>query len=187
MKYNIICNTYKSLKKPCLEFCVQVLKESATELLFGGHETTASTATSLIMFLGLNPEVLDKLRHELSDKVMHKSFCEVFMHVILMQCFHYVHQERQGVDLRSLNIETLEQLKYTSCVIKETLRMNPPVPGGFRVALKTFELGVCEQTSLQTKLSNFKIKNCISLLNPFTIPILGLSNSQRLECHLQYL
>lgn len=66
------------------------------------------------------------------------------MHVILMQCFHYVHQERQGVDLRSLNIETLEQLKYTSCVIKETLRMNPPVPGGFRVALKTFELGVCE-------------------------------------------
>lgn len=51
-------------------FCVQALKESATELLFGGHETTASTATSLIMFLGLNPEVLDKLRHELSDKVI---------------------------------------------------------------------------------------------------------------------
>lgn len=73
------------------------------------------------------------------------------------------------MDLRSLNIETLEQLKYTSCVIKETLRMNPPVPGGFRVALKTFELGVCEQTSLETKLSNFTIKTCISPLNPFTI------------------
>lgn len=57
-------------------------------------------------------------------------------------------QEGQGMDLRSLDIESLEQLKYTSCVIKETLRMNPPIPGGFRVALKTFELGVCGQISL---------------------------------------
>lgn len=51
-------------------------------------------------------------------------------------------QEEQGMDLQSLNIESLEQLKYTGCVIKETLRINPPVPGGFRVALKTFELNV---------------------------------------------
>lgn len=49
----------------------QAIKESATELLFGGHETTASTATSLIMFLGLNPQVVDKLRQELIDKVIH--------------------------------------------------------------------------------------------------------------------
>ncbi|CAB1343748.1 unnamed protein product [Coregonus sp. 'balchen'] len=73
------------------------IKESATELLFGGHETTASTATSLHL-LGAQSE----------DK--------------------------------PLSIELLEQLKYTGCVIKETLRINPPVPGGFRVVLKTFEL-----------------------------------------------
>ncbi|CAI5682715.1 unnamed protein product [Oreochromis niloticus] len=95
---------------------MQAIKQSATELLFGGHETTASTATSLVMFLGLNPKVVDKLRQELEDKA------------------------EQGMDLQSLNIESLEQLKYTGCVIKETLRINPPVPGGFRVALKTFEL-----------------------------------------------
>ncbi|CAK6966757.1 hypothetical protein FSCOSCO3_A024182 [Scomber scombrus] len=97
-------------------FSMQAIKESATELLFGGHETTASTSTSLIMFLGLNPEVVDRLRQELMEK------------------------EEQGMDIQNLNIESLEQLKYTSCVIKETLRINPPVPGGFRVALKTFEL-----------------------------------------------
>ncbi|KAG7282565.1 hypothetical protein CRUP_001140, partial [Coryphaenoides rupestris] len=99
-------------------FSMQAIKESATELLFGGHETTASTATSLIMFLGLNPEALDRLRQELLCK------------------------EEQGVDLQTVTMESLEQLKYTGCVIKETLRLNPPVPGGFRVALKTFELNI---------------------------------------------
>ncbi|XP_068610504.1 cytochrome P450 26A1 [Brachionichthys hirsutus] len=94
-------------------FSMQAIKESATELLFGGHETTASTATSLIMFLGLNPEAVARVRQEIKDT---------------------------GTDLQSLNMESLERLKYTSCVIKETLRINPPVPGGFRVALKTFEL-----------------------------------------------
>ncbi|XP_071250847.1 cytochrome P450 26A1 [Salvelinus alpinus] len=99
-------------------FSMQAIKESATELLFGGHETTASTATSLVMFLGLNPDVVNKLRQELHQ------------------------QEERGVDLlgQNVNMEVLEQLKYTGCVIKETLRMNPPVPGGFRVVLKTFQL-----------------------------------------------
>ncbi|KAL7857604.1 hypothetical protein SRHO_G00165030 [Serrasalmus rhombeus] len=97
---------------------MQAMKESATELLFGGHETTASTATSLVMFLGLNPEVLQRIRDELKEKDVSG------MH-------------SPG---KALNMELLEQLKYIGCVIKETLRINPPVPGGFRVALKTFEL-----------------------------------------------
>lgn len=45
------------------------MKEAATELLFGGHETTASTATSLVMFLGLNPEVIQRIRVELEENV----------------------------------------------------------------------------------------------------------------------
>ncbi|XP_029953430.1 cytochrome P450 26A1 [Salarias fasciatus] len=98
------------------DFSLQAIKESATELLFGGHETTASTATSLVMFLGLNPEVVKRLRQELKEK------------------------EEQGLDLLSLDVQGLEQLKFAGCVIKETLRINPPVPGGFRVALKTFQL-----------------------------------------------
>ncbi|KAK6328042.1 hypothetical protein J4Q44_G00000200 [Coregonus suidteri] len=49
-------------------FSMQAIKESATELLFGGHETTASAATSLVMFLGLNPDMVNKLRQELHQK-----------------------------------------------------------------------------------------------------------------------
>lgn len=62
----------------CASVCLQAIKESATELLFGGHETTASTATSLIMFLGLNPEVVHKLRQELKDKVIHVAVTDPF-------------------------------------------------------------------------------------------------------------
>ncbi|KAB0392987.1 hypothetical protein E2I00_003862 [Balaenoptera physalus] len=96
----------------------QALKQSSTELLFGGHETTASAATSLITYLGLYPHVLQKVRVELKSKGL---LCK-------------------GNQDNKLDMEILEQLKYTGCVIKETLRLNPPVPGGFRVALKTFEL-----------------------------------------------
>ncbi|XP_048406709.1 cytochrome P450 26A1 isoform X2 [Stegostoma tigrinum] len=43
-----------------------------------------------------------------------------------------------GTEITHITMELLEQLKYTGSVIKETLRLSPPVPGGFRVALKTF-------------------------------------------------
>lgn len=62
-----------------LMFCHQAIKESATELLFGGHETTASTATSLIMFLGLNPEAVGRMRQELMEKVI--SDCTTILNI----------------------------------------------------------------------------------------------------------
>ncbi|GCB72289.1 hypothetical protein scyTo_0001914 [Scyliorhinus torazame] len=101
-------------------FCVaSELKESATELLFGGHDTTASTATSLVTFLALHPEVLQKVRVELQEQGLLSS---------------------DSAENKQITLELLEQLKYTGSVIKETLRLSPPVPGGFRVALKTFVL-----------------------------------------------
>ncbi|XP_068111355.1 LOW QUALITY PROTEIN: cytochrome P450 26A1 [Hyperolius riggenbachi] len=98
---------------------LQELKESATELLFGGHGTTASAATSLITFLGLHKGAILKVREELESKGL---------------------LSNKPGEKKDLSIDILQQLTYTGCVLKETLRLSPPVPGGFRVVLKTFVL-----------------------------------------------
>lgn len=41
-----------------------------------------------------------------------------------------------------LTMEKLSQLRYIDCVVKEVLRFLPPVSGGYRTVLQTFELDV---------------------------------------------
>lgn len=41
-----------------------------------------------------------------------------------------------------LSLEKISHLRYLDCVIKEVLRLLPPVSGGYRTALQTFELDV---------------------------------------------
>lgn len=41
-----------------------------------------------------------------------------------------------------ISLEKLSRLRYLDCVIKEVLRLLPPVSGGYRTALQTFELDV---------------------------------------------
>uniref|UniRef100_A0A8D2IQ62 Cytochrome P450 family 26 subfamily C member 1 n=1 Tax=Varanus komodoensis TaxID=61221 RepID=A0A8D2IQ62_VARKO len=40
----------------------------------------------------------------------------------------------------NLTLEKMSRLRYLDCVIKEVLRLLPPVSGGYRTALQTFEL-----------------------------------------------
>ncbi|KAL3971657.1 hypothetical protein ACER0C_025006 [Sarotherodon galilaeus] len=86
------------------------LQETAVELIFAAHSTTASASTSLVLQLLRHPAVVDKARVELESHV---------------PC---------------LSLEKLSQLRYIDCVVKEVLRFLPPVSGGYRTALQTFEL-----------------------------------------------
>ncbi|CAL1548471.1 unnamed protein product [Lymnaea stagnalis] len=92
------------------------LKDLSLELLFAGHATTASAATSLVIKLHEHSDVLEKVLRELDG-------------------FGLVAGEQ-----RDLTLAQLRQLEYTGAVIKEVLRLLPPIGGGFRKVIKTFEL-----------------------------------------------
>jgi cytochrome P450 len=77
-------------------------------LLSAGHGTLASALTSFCLLLGQNPNVLEKCR-----------------------------QEQQSFDnLDCITLNNLERMYYLESVIKEVLRLIPPVGGGFREVIK---------------------------------------------------
>ncbi|KAL4231246.1 hypothetical protein ACF0H5_008828 [Mactra antiquata] len=93
---------------------VNDVKNLCLELLFAGHETTTSATCSLAFYLAKNPEIVRKLKDEF---------------------------EKFGVEKKTdVNLQELNQLNYLNNVIKEVLRISPPIGGGFRKALKTFEI-----------------------------------------------
>jgi len=70
---------------------------------FAGHETSSTTLTSAIFFLGKYPEIQEKAYQEVQ-------------HALQLQ------QEQQ------LLPETVKNLTYLTAILKETLRMNTPAP-----------------------------------------------------------
>uniref|UniRef100_A0A4W4H7R0 Cytochrome P450, family 26, subfamily C, polypeptide 1 n=1 Tax=Electrophorus electricus TaxID=8005 RepID=A0A4W4H7R0_ELEEL len=90
---------------------MQELKEIAVELIFAAHSTTASASTSLILQLMRHPDVAERTRAELEAEGL-----------VLDAC---------GACLRC---------KEGNYVVKEMLRYLPPVSGGYRTVLQTFEL-----------------------------------------------
>lgn len=87
-------------------------------MLFAGHETTTSAACSLLLHLGRTPYVVQKIRDELFENGL---------------------LSRAGEELQ---YEDLVGLDYVGHVVKEILRIAPPVGAGFRKALRTFEMNV---------------------------------------------
>ena len=89
------------------------LKDQILLLLFAGHETLTSAISSFCLLTVQYPEVLQKLRAE---------------------------QQRLS-PTSPLTLDSFKQMTYLEQVIKEVMRLVPPVGGGFREVIKTFEFG----------------------------------------------
>lgn len=103
------------------------------ELLFAAFFTTASASTSLILLLLQHPAAIAKIQQELSA------------HGLGRACGCIPQPTGSGLDCScepDLSLALLGRLRYVDCVVKEVLRLLPPVSGGYRTALRTFELDV---------------------------------------------
>ncbi|KAG2378567.1 hypothetical protein C9374_008206 [Naegleria lovaniensis] len=110
------------------------LKDNCAVFFLAGHETTASALSSLFYSLAKNPHVQDKLYEEI---------CSTF----------------SNDETSVINYQKLHDMPYLECVLKENLRLYPPiallpgrmlqssqvidgykVPKGFVVSLNIFSL-----------------------------------------------
>ncbi|XP_067310739.1 cytochrome P450 26C1 [Pseudorasbora parva] len=156
-----------SAKEDDYELTMQELKETAVELIFAAHSTTASASTSLILQLLRHPDVSRCARAELeSEGLISDSHgpCRSYCHGNITSkesdaaekstsewrsttnktlCCEAGDKEegcRSRTHVPYLSLEKLSQLSYLDCVVKEVLRFLPPVSGGYRTVLQTFEL-----------------------------------------------
>ncbi|KAF5976093.1 sterigmatocystin biosynthesis protein [Fusarium coicis] len=98
---------------------LDVTIENLKIFLFAGHDTTASTLCFAYNYLYQHPDVLTKLRLE-HDAVLGSDPCDATRRICE-------------------TLTLLNQLSYTTAIIKETLRLEPPI-GSCREGSPTFFL-----------------------------------------------
>ncbi|XP_041370929.1 cytochrome P450 26A1-like [Gigantopelta aegis] len=94
------------------------LADSLLEMWLAGHLTQSSAACSLILCVGRDDGVRNNIEMELER--------------------HHLIGSDEDVDL---TYNGINQLIYTSNVVKEVLRLYPPAGGGFRQTKSTIEVG----------------------------------------------
>jgi cytochrome P450 len=92
---------------------LEELKDQVLLLLFAGHETLTSAISSFCLLLAQNPDVMAKVRAE----------------------------QQQFPATEPLTLEQLKQMTYLEQVLREVLRLIPPVRGIFRTAINACEFG----------------------------------------------
>lgn len=93
----------------------EAIKNQTIEFLTSGMLSLSSAASTMLYHLAKKPSVLAKVREELNDYGL-------------------------LTDYSPLTLNKINQCRYVMQVIKESLRMVPPIGATFRTALKTFEL-----------------------------------------------
>ena len=92
---------------------LEELKDQVLLLLFAGHETLTSAIASFCLLLAQHPDVMAKVRAE----------------------------QQQFPATEPLTLEQLKQMTYLEQVLREVLRLVPPVGGGFRQVINACEFG----------------------------------------------
>ena len=90
---------------------LEELKDQVLLLLFAGHETLTSAIAAFCLQVAQHPEVLAQLR-----------------------------DEQRAFQGQPLTLETLKQMTYLEQVLREVMRLVPPVGGGFREVLSPSEI-----------------------------------------------
>ena len=90
---------------------LEELKDQVLLLLFAGHETLTSAIASFCLLTAQHPDVMQRLVEE---------------------------QDRLNIT-GTPTLEDLKSMTYLEQVLKEVMRLIPPIGGGFREAVKTFE------------------------------------------------
>uniref|UniRef100_A0A4W3K5U9 Cytochrome P450 26B1 n=1 Tax=Callorhinchus milii TaxID=7868 RepID=A0A4W3K5U9_CALMI len=114
-KAQVLCIILRWIWFSGLTHVISLLQEATVELMFAACASSASASTSLILQLMKNPGALAKLRRELQANCV--------------------------PDGDFLHLREISRMHYLDCVVQEVLRILPPVSGGYRIALQTFDLG----------------------------------------------
>lgn len=90
----------------------RVLRDQLVAVLLAGRDTTAGTLSFCLFELARNPEVVSKLRAEISARI------------------------GVGASAKKPSYTDLKEMKYLNSVLNETLRLYPVVPFNLRYSLK---------------------------------------------------
>ncbi|CAD7695286.1 unnamed protein product [Ostreobium quekettii] len=96
---------------------MQELEDNLVTIIYAGFDTTALALTTALMKMAQQPEVWKKMKQEQEDIIA-----------------------KHGPKITEAAIEDME---YTTAVYQEGVRVLPSLPGLFRIANKTFEIGGC--------------------------------------------
>ncbi|KAH9329235.1 hypothetical protein KI387_001343, partial [Taxus chinensis] len=106
----LLCNTADGEKS----MTDDEIRDNILLLLYAGHDTSSSTLTSLLKFLAENPHCYDQ---------------------VLQEQLEIADSKKEG---ELLEWEDLQRMKYSWKVVQETLRLQSPAQGAFRLAIKDF-------------------------------------------------
>ncbi|KAJ5549909.1 hypothetical protein N7535_002148 [Penicillium sp. DV-2018c] len=90
----------------------RILRDQLVAVLLAGRDTTAGTLSFCLFELSRNPQVLAKLREEISSRL------------------------GVGADGRKPTYTDIKEMKFLNAVLNETMRMYPAVPFNVRYSLK---------------------------------------------------